>query len=167
MLSSRGGFLTYPMYHHGGTIKYINKLWWNKENGSQLTDSEELKKNPDWATVGPAKYTDHQALTHRWKWYAIVVMESEVDPSWISCNNFLFVLFSIKNEIIITSIKHKLQSKNSKRVWSGNTTITNRRQPPGTARKSRSTITRHQEDKLSKAISSLFPIKMIAILEWT
>ena len=27
-------------------------------------------------------------------------------------------------------------------------------------------ITRHQEDKLSKAISSLFPIKMIAILEW-
>ena len=25
----------------------------------------------------------------------------------------------------------------------------------------------HQEDKLSKAISSLFPIKMIAILEWT
>ena len=37
----------------------------------------------------------------------------------------------------------------------------------GTARKSRSTITRHQEDKLSKATSSLFPIKMIAILEWT
>ena len=26
---------------------------------------------------------------------------------------------------------------------------------------------RHQEDKLSKATSSLFPIKMIAILEWT
>ena len=26
---------------------------------------------------------------------------------------------------------------------------------------------RDQEDKLSKAISSLFPIKMIAILEWT
>ena len=37
----------------------------------------------------------------------------------------------------------------------------------GTTRKSRSTITRHQEDKLSKATSSLFPIKMIAILEWT
>ena len=48
-----------------------------------------------------------------------------------------------------------------------NTTITNCRQPRGTARKSRSTITRHKEDKLSKAISSLFPIKMIAILEWT
>ena len=29
------------------------------------------------------------------------------------------------------------------------------------------TITRHQEDKLSKATSSLFPIKMIAKLEWT
>ena len=48
-----------------------------------------------------------------------------------------------------------------------NTTITNRRQPRGTARKSRSTITRHQEDKVSKTTSSLFPIKMIAILEWT
>ena len=57
--------------------------------------------------------------------------------------------------------------KNSKWVWSGNTTITNRRQTRGTAGKSRSTIARHQEDKLSKATSSLFPIKMIAILEWT
>ena len=38
---------------------------------------------------------------------------------------------------------------------------------PWPARKSRSTITRHQEDKLSKAISYLFPMKMIAILEWT
>ena len=57
--------------------------------------------------------------------------------------------------------------KNSKWVWSGNTTITNCRLPCGTARKSRSTITRHQEDKPSKATSSLFPIKMIAILEWT
>ena len=59
-------------------------------------------------------------------------------------------------------------TKNSKWVWgSGNTPITNRRQPCGIARKSRSTITRHQEDKLSKATSSLFPIKMIAILERT
>ena len=47
------------------------------------------------------------------------------------------------------------QVQNSKWVWSGNTTITNCRQPRGTVRKSRSTITRHQEDKLSKAISSL------------
>ena len=57
--------------------------------------------------------------------------------------------------------------QNSKWVWSENTTTTNHRQPRGNARKSRSTITRHQEDKLSKAISSLFPIKMIVILEWT
>ena len=28
-------------------------------------------------------------------------------------------------------------------------------------------IMRHQEDKLSKATSSLFPMKMIAKLEWT
>ena len=34
-------------------------------------------------------------------------------------------------------------------------------------RKSLTTITRHQEDKQSKATSSLFPIKMIAKLEWT
>ena len=32
---------------------------------------------------------------------------------------------------------------------------------------SRSTITRHQEDKFSKATRSLFLIKMTAILEWT
>ena len=43
-------------------------------------------------------------------------------------------------------------TKIRKWVWSGNTTITNRRQPHGTARKSHSTITRHQEDKLSKTL---------------
>ena len=36
-----------------------------------------------------------------------------------------------------------------------------------TTRKTHTTITRHQEDKLNNAISSLFPIKMIAKLEWT
>ena len=64
-------------------------------------------------------------------------------------------------------VSFEFHHKNSEWVWLGNTTITNCRQPRGTTRKSRSTITRHQEDKLSKAISSLFPIKMIAILEWT
>ena len=39
--------------------------------------------------------------------------------------------------------------------------------PHGIARKSVTTITRHQENKISKATSSLFPIKMIAKLEWT
>ena len=34
-------------------------------------------------------------------------------------------------------------------------------------RKSHTTITRHQEDKQSKSISSLFPIEVIAKLEWT
>ena len=48
-----------------------------------------------------------------------------------------------------------------------NTTITNPRQTRGTMRKSHKIIMRHQEDKLSKATSSLFPIKMIAKLEWT
>ena len=40
------------------------------------------------------------------------------------------------------------------------------RQTGVTMRKSHTTITRHQEDKQSKATSSLFPIKMIAKLEW-
>ena len=69
--------------------------------------------------------------------------------------------------IILDNMSPSPWPKNSKWVWSGNTTITNRRQPCGTARKSRSTITRHQEDNFSKATSSLFPIKMIAILERT
>ena len=56
MLFSRAGFFTYPMYHHGKTLKYINILPENKENGSQLLDSQELKNNPNWVTVGPAKY---------------------------------------------------------------------------------------------------------------
>ena len=37
----------------------------------------------------------------------------------------------------------------------------------GIAMKSDSTITKHQEDKPSKATNSLFPIKMTATLEWT
>ena len=56
---------------------------------------------------------------------------------------------------------------NSKWIWSGNTTITNCRQTHGTARKRHTTISRHQEDKLSKATSSLFPILIIAKLELT
>ena len=40
-------------------------------------------------------------------------------------------------------------------------------QTHGTARRSHITITRHQEDKLSKATSFLFPVKIIAKLEWT
>ena len=74
---------------------------------------------------------------------------------------YSFVVFCFMENLFFT------KPKNSRWVWSGNTTITNCRQPRGTASKSRPTITRHQEDKLSKAISSLFPIKMIAILEWT
>ena len=43
----------------------------------------------------------------------------------------------------------------------------NHKQTHGTARKNHTTITRHQEDKLSKATSSLFPIKMMAKVKWT
>ena len=43
--------------------------------------------------------------------------------------------------------------------------ITNCRQIRGITRMSHTTITKHQEDKQSKATSSLFPIKMIA--KWT
>ena len=58
--------------------------------------------------------------------------------------HLIYYLFTIYN-----------QFKNSRWVWSGNTTITNCRQPRVTARKSHSTIKKYQEDKLSKAISSL------------
>ena len=54
----------------------------------------------------------------------------------------------------------KEESEISKWVWSRNTTITNSRQTHGAGRKSHTTITRHQEDKLSKAISSLFPVNI-------
>ena len=57
--------------------------------------------------------------------------------------------------------------KNSKLVWSGNTTITNSRQTHGTGGKSNTTIKKQQEDKLSIAASFLFPIKIIEKLEWT
>ena len=55
----------------------------------------------------------------------------------------------------------------NRKVWSGNTTITYCRQTHGITRKSHTTIMRHMEDKQSKAASSLFPIEMIAKLEWT
>ena len=45
--------------------------------------------------------------------------------------------------------------KNSKWVWSRNTTITIRRQPHGAALKSHITIMRYQENKLSKVTSSV------------
>ena len=45
--------------------------------------------------------------------------------------------------------------------------ITNCRQTRGIVSKNHTTITRHQEDKQSKAASSLFPVEMIAKLEWT
>ena len=78
----------------------------------------------------------------------IMSVFSSHNKAWTSGNqNFVHILLPFTD------------SKNSKWVWSGNSTITNRRQPRGTARKSLSTITRHQEDKLSKATSSLYPIK--------
>ena len=74
----------------------------------------DLKKNPSWATVGPAK-DKHQALTHRWKCFAIVVIKSGV---WSSVNvvHFLLqmtflLLFSMTNEIKITSLKARLELK--------------------------------------------------------
>ena len=88
---------------------------------------------------------------------------------WQTLRILAYFVHMRRKKILHFLIQRALLSiiKNSKWVWSGNTTITNRRQPHGTARKSRSTITRQQEDKLSKATSSLFPIKMIEILEWT
>ena len=58
-------------------------------------------------------------------------------------------------------------SQNSKWVWSGNITVTNCRQTHDNVWKSHTAITRHQDDKQSKATSSLFPIEMIEKPEWT
>ena len=66
----------------------------------------------------------------------------------------------------IKSIHGHLYTK-SEWVWSGNTTIKNCRQTRDNVKKSHTTITRHQEDKQSKATCSVFPIEMIAKLEWT
>ena len=68
------------------------------------------------------------------------------------------------------NVWHRLRNeKDSKKkmhqelwVWSGNTTITNCRQTFGILRKSQITTMRYQEDKQSRATSSLFPIEMIA-----
>ena len=52
----------------------------------------------------------------------------------------------------------------SKRIWSGNTTITHYRPTHGTARKSNRALAvkRHQEDNWSKITRPLFTVKMIA-----
>ena len=57
--------------------------------------------------------------------------------------------------------QHSFNIRSKEWVWSGNTTITNWRQTHGTARNSHTTITRHQEDKLSKASSSLSPSRQL------
>ena len=63
------------MYHHGETIELL--LWWNKENDSELKDSQSLNKpSPSWATVGLSK-GKHQAVTHQWKISAKVVILSD------------------------------------------------------------------------------------------
>ena len=68
---------------------------------------------------------------------------------------------SMSNKISWGTQVQKIPIQNSKLVWWGNTTITNCRQSRGIVRKSHTTIARHQEDKQSKATSSLFPIEMI------
>ena len=98
------------------------------------------------------------------QFYHCVATLVAMDTGFRSILIFLFISFKTRS---ISAYSLYWHIENSKRVWSGNTTITDRRQPHGTTRKSHSTITRHQEDKLSKTTSSLFPSKMIAIIEWT
>ena len=54
----------------------INTLWWNREKGSRLSDSQ----TSSWATVGPAT-AKHQAPTHQLKLYVKTVIESEAWPT--------------------------------------------------------------------------------------
>ena len=69
--------------------------------------------------------------------------------------SYLYILFHLNILKIVSEYDQEI------------TTITNCRQPHGTGRKGHTTITRHHNDNLSKATSSLFPIKMIAKLEGT
>ena len=77
------------------------------------------------------------------------------------CSAFTF--YTPTKPLILLHIRYK----NSKWVWSGNTTITNCRQTRGIVRKGHITITKHQKEKQSKATNSLIPIEMIAKLKWT
>ena len=72
-----------------------------------------------------------------------------------------YVLYTLCCKLFISSLfrRQSLNTKNSKWVLSGNTTLTYCRQTSGTSRKSHTTNTRHQEDILSKATSCHFPIK--------
>ena len=72
----------------------------------------------------------------------------------------IFIGYCIRMEIyfVDTKIVSEYDQKNI--------TLTNCRQTHGTA-SHHTNIARQEEDKTSKATSSLFPIKMIAILEWT
>ena len=78
---------------------------------------------------------------------------------WLSSKSKLFDMLNVLDVVFLKKIVSEYDQEIPQ--------STNCRQPCGTPRKSRSTITRHQEDKLSKATSSLFPIKMIAIQERT
>ena len=61
-----------------------------------------------------------------------------------------FFFFAVANPIYVSNS----HTKNDKWVWSEYTTITNCRQTRVTARKSHTTVTRHQENNLSKATIS-------------
>ena len=105
----------------------------------------------------------HFESLHYCKITFIFESDSNIQSNSVCVSTFLgqlgyYLIECLDREIIHTKWASSREKK-CKWVWSGNTTITNCRQPCGTAKKSRSTITRHQEDKLSKAISSLFPIK--------
>ena len=76
---------------------------------------------------------------------------------------YIFISVFVLQECVLMLMTSKIISEYDQEIPQSQTA----EKPHGTAKKSRPTITRHQEDKLSKATSSIFPIKMIAILEWT
>ena len=112
-----------------------------------------------------------------WVWYSFHISTClGIRKMTLKTENAIFVdnERNIENDIYMSlKDERNIESgmsmifKNSKWVWSGNTSITNCRPTRGIVRRSHTTIMTHQEDKPSKATSSLFPIKMIAKLEWT
>ena len=168
------------IYRHGESINCINKMWWNKEKGSQLTDraTEKIPVEPHWAQ--PKTNIRHWPTNLRFMPGSSLSLKS--DPPWIPsvyCCKMTAFHGQYKshwnsdlslNSIFVTFDFDPYEMNRlyfvfkSKRAWSGNTAITNCRPTHGTVRKSYRTftVTRLPKDNNSKATSSLFLVKMIA-----
>ena len=104
----------------------------------------------------------NKPVKNDWQCMGYICIMKQASQCWVWVGPFKLLLKVLPIDMVIVISK----MKNSRWAWSGNTTITNCRQPQGTPKKSHPAITRHQGDKPSKATSSLFPIKTTATPKW-